>query len=1117
MKSTETRRSTERLAQPHIDSYNAFVNTSIPQIVRAFQSVSVRDKLGNILSISLDSLVLGKPVCVEKGPGRKHVVREAFPSECRVSGRTYKAEITAQVTAVKNEMNKQTETLSMGYIPVMVGSELCHLSRMSPSERIRAKEEEDVIGGFFISNGVEKVCRLIQTQKKYVPYGLYRPSMAKKTKGLTSHAVGVKTAFPDGRASAFTVHYLADHSVKVRVGYKRREYYIPLPLVVRALSGKTDKEFYDSLCSILPSDPEVVEYVDLLLQTFSFHPVHTQSEALVYLGNKFRILGQITRKNLSMAGRAGDVAKLKESLPEEPDKFEELLKEHIEIDTDMECGTKFLKETIGVHLDTLEERYQLLVVCVAKLLLQAMGKITPDRVDTLMSHEAITAQSIFAEILADKMITVRRVLLNNLLGNIILGGKEVTNPMLIKDMLSTAFFDISSPFQKLLSSGNVNIENQNNFSMMQTTGFSIIAERLNHWRFFSHFRSVHRGAYFEKMRISSIRKLLPESWGFLCPVHTPDGSPCGLLTHMAHQCDVSYEAKKMPAHELVALGMSPVLGNVFAGVPVLQNGTVVGQVPEKFISSFISHIRKKKIQERKYMHTEVFYQTGPSVQPLVVLLNTPGRFVRPVLNIQENQVEYIGSTEQVFLQLENLGGTPTHMPTHREISPDNILSIVAGSTPLGNFNPSPRNMYQCQMAKQSMGTTPHSQAYRRDNKTYSFDYPQEPLLQTSLYSKYNLANYPIGKNITIAILSYTGYDIEDAVVLNKASVDRGFMRGTILKTEKTEFQNEEKIMALGTLAGEDGLPEIGQSIEEDTVLYTAVNTKTLEETQKKYKGTDTMRVEAVSIFNSETGQRHAHIKCRVPRVPTIGDKFSSRHGQKGVCSILYEDEDMPFSETGMTPDLIINPHAFPSRMSIGMFIENIATKAGAFRGEFQDGTMFKYGENQKAHEYFGALLEERGFKRSGGETLYSGVTGEPLKVDVFFGTVYYQRLRHMVGDKYQVRGLGPIHNLTKQPIGGRKRKGGIRLGEMERDVLIAHGAVSLIQDRLMHCSDGTVQRVCKACGSLCFFKSDECTGCKSSRNVVSVPFPYVFKYFVTELASMNIECKVKLDRTECAV
>lgn len=262
---------------------------------------------------------------------------------------------------------------------------------------------------------------------------------------------------------------------------------------------------------------------------------------------------------------------------------------------------------------------------------------------------------------------------------------------------------------------------------------------------------------------------------------------------------------------------------------------------------------------------------------------------------------------------------------------------------------------------------------------------------------------------------------------------------------------------------------------------------------------------------------------RVPRNPTIGDKFASRHGQKGILSRLWPAEDMPFTESGMSPDILFNPHGFPSRMTIGMLIESMAGKSGALHGLSHDATPFVFSEDGAALEHFGQMLRAAGYNHYGTERLYSGISGAELEADIFIGVVYYQRLRHMVSDKFQVRTTGARDKVTNQPVGGRNIQGGIRFGEMERDALLAHGSSFLLHDRLFNCSDRSVAQVCVDCGSLLSpllerplghlsslrHRRTVCTLCGRSDTIDSVSVPYVFRYFVAELAAMNI--KVKLD------
>lgn len=596
-------------------------------------------------------------------------------------------------------------------------------------------------------------------------------------------------------------------------------------------------------------------------------------------------------------------------------------------------------------------------------------------------------------------------------------------------------------------------------------------------------------------------------------------------------------------------------------------------------------------------HLEVvhlsFEQGG--VFPGVHLFTQAARMVRPVRQLASGASELVGSLEQCNMNIRcpdgGSGGTKSAKFTHEEYGPRTMLSVVASLTPYSDFNQSPRNMYQCQMAKQTMGTAAQALEHRTDNKLYRLQTPQTPITRTNRYEDYMMDEFPNGTNAVVAVLAYTGYDMEDAMILNKSSVERGFAHAYLYKTEVVNLKNEkggadmkfsvemtrgnsrpmdkpvgafgaaypQMIAAQNSSSGarskgilplqphkeplildKDGLPHIGAAVWPGQMYYNAVDPLTGKTKTGKMKGEETAVVDQVTVVGhpKDKNIRQANIKLRFNRNPVIGDKFSSRHGQKGVLSRLYDDVDMPFCEaTGMRPDLLINPHAFPSRMTIGMLIESLTGKAGAMTGEFVDASPFQSADKQDGQKFdpcenLSQALEAAGFARNGGEIMISGVTGEPFPVEIYIGVVYYQRLRHMVSDKFQVRSTGPINPLTRQPIKGRKFGGGIRFGEMERDSLLAHGAAYLLHDRLHACSDYHVMDVCANCGLLVStmlvpHASSRTTGtavsandahasrgqvtcmlCQSGKYVERVAVPYVFKYLVNELAAMNIRCSV---------
>jgi DNA-directed RNA polymerase I subunit RPA2 len=965
-----------------------------------------------------------------------------------------------------------SEWKSLGHWPIMVKSDQCNLKDFSPKELVRHHEDVEEFGGYFIINGLEKLIRLLIVPRRNYVMGIIRPSFSKRGPKYTEYGVSIRCVRSDQSSQTITLHYLSNGECTLRFAYRRQEFLIPVVLILKSLIDANDKEIYEQITQ-RTEDTFVTERVEAMLREFSRYGLYTREQCLAYLGSRFHVILDL------------------------PDRF-----------TDIDIGEALIQKFILIHLNSNYEKFNLLVFMVQKLYALVAGHCASDNPDSPMNHEILMAGHLYLIYVKEKI----EDWLHNIRMAMIIDSKkssppqaDVTDPTFFKKYLTKVSSDVGRRLEYFLATGNlVSITGLN---LQQTSGYSVIAEKLNFYRYLSHFRSVHRGSFFTELKTTTVRKLLPEAWGFLCPVHTPDGTPCGLLNHLSHLCKIQTRVpytQNIPKL-LKAWGMIEMTRHVTYPSPplisVLLDGKLIGKCYAEAMIDLSTRLRYEKLKNSITTVTTTTTTTTtihsvpaeleiacvpPSNKgqyPGLYLFTSPARMLRPVRHLATGNIELISTLEQVYMNIavkhdDLIEGLTTHI----EIAPTSILSVVANLTPLSNFNQSPRNMYQCQMGKQSMGTPTHTWHYRSDNKLYRLQTPQTPAVRPLMHDDYGCDNYPQGINAVVAVISYTGYDMEDAMVINKSSYERGFGHGSLYKTEyidlgeKKRRKGEPFSRRFGLLdkrTGKskldvDGLPFVGMQLKPGDALYSVIDETTGQATVERYKSMEPAYVDAVKLLGDdhhyvdgggrgEGGGRlqKVSIRLRINRNPVIGDKFSSRHGQKGVLSVFWPATDMPFSESGMVPDIIINPHAFPSRMTIGMLLESMAGKSAALHGICQDATPFKFSEDVSATHYYGEQLKRAGFNYFGNEPMYSGITGKEFKADIYLGIVYYQRLRHMVSDKYQVRTTGPVHHLTMQPVKGRKRAGGIRFGEMERDSLLAHGTSFLLRDRLMNCSDFT--------------------------------------------------------------
>ena len=713
---------------------------------------------------------------------------------------------------------------------------------------------------------------------------------------------------------------------------------------------------------------------------------------------------------------------------------------------------------------------------------------------------------------------------------------------------------ITMGMERAMATGNWNLKR----FRMERAGITHLLSRLSYISALGMMTRI--SSQYEKTRkVSGPRALQPSQFGMLCPSDTPEGESCGLVKNLALMTHITTDDDEDPVRKMIfVLGAEDVTSA--SGMEVYDegayiifiNGTPIAltRSPKQFLNGFRKFRRMGRISEFvsvyiNHHHNAVHVATdeGRICRPLIVVERSRSKVTARYLKalrkgtmdfddfLSRGLVEYLDVNEENDCNIAVYEHDINEHTSHLEIEPFTILGAVAGLIPYPHHNQSPRNTYQCAMGKQAIGAIAYNQFTRIDTLLYLMVYPQQPMVKTRTIELIKYDKLPAGQNATVAVMSYSGYDIEDALVLNKASCDRGFGRCQVFKKISTTLKNyangnSDRINAGALIKdkkehlklGRDGLIEVGEQLEKDDVYIlksspanTAVSgvggdvgRDEWRDVHSSYKLPDPSYVDKILIAENDNATKIIKIQTRQTRRPELGDKFSSRHGQKGVVGIIAAQADMPFNDQGIVPDIIMNPHGFPSRMTVGKMLELVSGKAGVLDGSLQYGTAF----GGSKVEDMADLLLKHGFSYSGKDYLTSGITGESLPSYVFFGPIYYQKLKHMVMDKMHSRARGPRAILTRQPTEGRSRDGGLRLGEMERDCLIAYGASQLLLERLMISSDAHECDVCERCGMMGF--QGWCQSCGSSGGVVRLTMPYAAKLLVQELLSMNVKTRLGL-------
>ena len=650
----------------------------------------------------------------------------------------------------------------------------------------------------------------------------------------------------------------------------------------------------------------------------------------------------------------------------------------------------------------------------------------------------------------------------------------------------------------------------------------------------------------------------------VCPAETPEGQACGLVKNLSLMAYVSVGTSAQVVWQtLEGIGsenLSEVHPHSIPGkTKIFVNGSWVGITNDPDTVMRTLKLKRRKCVLSKeisivndYVNKEIkiYTDSGRAQRPLFIVENNQLKIKRSdIINMNDQKmtfddavkrglIEYLDVEEEessmIAMRIDDLQDNKTYCSTytHCEIHPSMILGVCASIIPFPDHNQSPRNVYQSAMGKQAIGIYCSNFNMRMDTLAYVLFYPQKPLVTTRSMEFLHFKDLPAGINSIVAIMCYTGYNQEDSIIMNQNSIERGLFRSAFFRTYQTqenqgdkkeeiiEVPNKETCSGLRhglySKLDVDGIISPATRVSGDDIIIGKTNKieKVDMKTSKKKKDISiAMRssengiVDQVMITTDYDGYKMVKIKCRSIRIPQIGDKFASRHGQKGTIGMTYKQEDLPFTIEGISPDIIVNPHAIPSRMTIGHLIECLASKVASIRGDEGDATPFQ----DVTVDAISNDLHLLGYQKHGNETVYNGFTGRKMNMMIFFGPTYYQRLKHMVDDKIFSRGRGPVQILTRQPTEGRARSGGLRFGEMERDCMISHGAARFLKERLMDVSDRYRVHVCENCGLIAQANLQSgnytCKLCPQSK-ICQVYIPYACKLLFQELMAMHIAPKM---------
>lgn len=1141
------------LVRQQLDSFDEFISTTIQELI---------DDAGEITVTPEDQFIPGKEVkkytyvvkfeqvyvstpSIFEADGE---TRELYPHEARLRHLTYSAPIYIDVASKQYELDASRartgdpikeqviEYEFLGYLPLMLRSKYCLLYKKPDSDLTKVSECVFDQGGYFIINGSEKVIIAQERMSNNHVYVFKKQQPSKyewvcETRSHISTGARPTSTMYLQMYGAGAKGSLDGHQIRSTLPYVRTD--IPVVIIFRALGFVADRDVIEHVVYDF-SDQEMMERFRPSLE--EAQPIQNNIVALDYIGKRGSAIN-VGRKERVQYARG---ILQKEVLP------------HVGTEENNETKKAFFMGYI-VH----------------KMLMCSLGRLEEDDRDHFGKKRLDLAGplmgSLFRQLFKNLTKDVKKFLQKSLDD-----GRDFNLTQAIKSKT------ISDGLKYSLATGNWGDKKN-----ATRAGVSQVLNRLTYASALSHLRRCN-APLAKEGKMAKPRMLHCTHWGMVCPAETPEGHAVGLVKNLALMSYISVGVPQSPVLEFLEEWSTENLDEIACRdiadpktTKIFVNGNWIGvhRDPDKLVRTLRSLRRRADIEPEvsivrdiKGRELRLYTDCGRICRPLFIV-NEHQRLCikkRHIFQMQSEErdygwnnlvvdglVEFIDTEEEETVMIA-MKPTDINLPekeaysstyTHCEIHPSMILGICASIIPFPDHNQSPRNTYQSAMGKQAMGVYSSNFQVRMDTMAHVLHYPQKPLATTRAMEFMNFRELPSGVNVIVAIACYTGYNQEDSLIMSQSSIDRGLFRSSFFRTysdvAQTGRDSDERFEApskggcLGMKHGSydkldiDGLAEPGNRVSGDDILIGKTQSQPLvgpDGTQVSFGRKDcstSMRsnesgiVDTVLLSTDEQGYRYTKVKVRNLRIPQIGDKFASRHGQKGTIGMTYRQEDLPFTCEGVSPDIVVNPHAIPSRMTIGHLVECLMGKVASFAGEEGDATPFM--DDVSVDQISGAL-HDLGYQKHGNECMYNGHTGKPLESLIFLGPTFYQRLKHLVDDKIHARARGPVTMLTRQPMEGRARDGGLRMGEMERDCLISHGAANFLRDRLYGNSDPYRVHVCDGCGMIAIAnlrkQTFECRYCSNRTKFSQIHIPYAGKLLFQELLSMCITPRIFVDRPD---